>query len=311
MKKVIKWMVIFSVVFCVLGIGVIAAGAMMGGGHYMRQALRIADRWDRTFEDWEEKWDREREREWDAWENAGITVNEALLEAPGSMENPLEGSFFYENIRELEADVDGIVAFMEAEDLSPGQVMIVKGEDGEDYEYRQDGDTLKIHWPSRYGRGKEAFGKTITILVPVGACLDEIDIEVAAGTFQADVMRAKEISLGVKAGVIEVGRAETDSLELEVDAGQILCRADVAREVSADSDLGEILLELKGKKEDFDYELECSAGLIILKDDEEEEYQGLHHETTMDNGAGKKAELECSAGSITVTYWEESESPEV
>lgn len=309
MKKTIKWMIIFSAVFCVLGIGVIAAGAMMGGGHYMRKAFKLTDRWDERYEYWEKRWEEKWEQ--DVVESTGTAATEALADAPGSIENPLEGSFSYENIRKLEADVDGTVIFMESEELSPGQVLIAKGEDGEDYEYRQDGDTLKIHWPSRSRRGRESLGKTITVLVPAGSCLDEIEIQMVAGAFQADVMRAKEISLEAKAGVIEVGQAEAESLKLEVDTGQILCGADVAREVSADSELGEILLKLKGKREDFDYELECSAGIIVLKDSKPEEYQGLHHEITIDNGAGKRAELECSAGSITVAYYEEDDSSEV
>ena len=133
--------------------------------------------------------------------------------------------------------------------------------------------------------------------------MDAIDIEVAAGVFQAETMEAGEISLQVKAGTIEVEQANVDKLKLESDAGWIQCRADVAREVSVDSDIGEILLALKGEKEDFDYELECAAGSIVLMDSESEEYQGLHYEKKLDYGAEKKAELECSAGSITVSYW--------
>ena len=107
-----------------------------------------------------------------------------------------------------------------------------------------------------------------------------------------------------------VRHGEADDLELEVDAGQIICQADVAKKVSADSDLGEILLTLKGKKEDFNYELECQAGRIVLEDDQPAEYLGLHHKEVLDNSAGKRAELECSAGNIVVSYREEeSDTP--
>ena len=108
-------------------------------------------------------------------------------------------------------------------------------------------------------------GKTITVLVPAGSCLDEIEIQMAAGAFQADVMRAKEISLEAKAGVVEVGQAEAESLKLEVDTGQILCGADVAREVSADSELGEILLKLKGKERILTMSWSARQGSLSLK----------------------------------------------
>ena len=50
-----------------------------------------------------------------------------------------------------------------------------------------------------------------------------------------------------------------------------------------------------------------AAGTLSYKQNIKEARQKL--KTEADNG--KKAELECSAGSITVTYWEESESPGV
>lgn len=40
MNKVIKWTVVFGIIFCLAGIGVITAGAMMGGmeefGNYVQ-----------------------------------------------------------------------------------------------------------------------------------------------------------------------------------------------------------------------------------------------------------------------------------
>lgn len=274
MKRGVKWMLILSAVFCLLGIGVIAAGATMGGGYYLTQALRAADRWD------------------------GV-----ISEKPGSMELPLEEVYPYENIRKLKADINGAVFFQESEELTEGQITIAKAGKGEDYEYFQEEDTLKIDWPKRSRRNRDTVESSITILVPAGYPLDEIDIEVAAGTFEAKAMEAKEISLQVKAGAVEIEQVKADKLGLETDAGWIRCRADVAREVSADSDLGEIVLELKGEKEDFDYELECSAGNIVLEGGELEEYQGLHYERTLEHGAAKKAELECSAGNIIVSFW--------
>lgn len=320
MKRLVKWMLILSVVFFVLGTGVIAAGVMMGGGYYLGQALRAADRWDDDFADWGRDFPGREEVVTD-WEtdvpgSKGFPDREGFLdseelpdgvisERPGSMELPLEGAHLYEDVRKLEAEVDGKVFFQESSELSDGQIRISRSGDGEDYEYRQEGNTLKIRWPRHAGRLHESLGNTIMITVPAECPLEEIDIEVAAGAFQADIMRAREISLQVEAGAIQVMQAEADKLELEADAGQICCQANVAREVSAESELGEILLDLAGKKEDFNYELECSAGSIVLQGSEPEEYQGLHHEIRLDHGAFKKAELECSAGSIVVSYREE------
>lgn len=286
MKRLIKWMLILSVIFCLLGIGVITAGAMMDGGYYLGHALKAADRWDGH------------------WEEGYRALEQVPFLKPGNMDLPAKEVSLYEDIRELEADVAGMVIFEESDELAEGQLRVIKGNDGEDYEYRQEGDTLKIGYPKKRRRGNMNIRNTVTLQVPVNSCLKEIDIEVSAGEFLATAMQADEISLQVKAGRIEVGQGKAGILELESDAGQIVCQADVSRKVSAESDLGDILLSLKGEKEDFDYELECSAGIIALGGSEPEEYQGLHHTSEIDNGAGKKAELECSAGSISVDYYD-------
>lgn len=300
MKKLIKWMLIFSVFFCLLGIGVITAGAMMGGGLYLGRALRAADRWDYDYEEWMDEVLPE-ERRADMAESIPARKEEPAK--PGEAELPLKESHQYENIRKLKAELTGAVFFQESADLKDGQVVIAKGDDGEDYEYRQEGDTLKIEGSSRHWRGNEGPYNTITVLVPAGSLLEEADIEVNAGEFQAEILRARELSLEVKAGVAAVKSTEVEELDLEVDLGQILCQADVAKKVSAQSNLGEILLALKGKKEDFNYELECQAGRIVLGGSQSIEYVGDHQ--ILDHAAGKKAELECSAGSIEVSYWEE------
>lgn len=307
MKKLIKWMTIFSVFFCLLGIGIITAGAMMGGSHYLGQALREADRWDCDYEEWTDEFPQAK-RGTDVTET--IVFWEEETAEPGDTELPLKAASQYEDIRKLEAEITGTVFFQESAELEDGQVRIAIGDDGEDYEYKQEGDTLKIDGSLRNWRKNENFHNTITILVPVGCYLEKADIEVNAGEFQAEILRARELSVEVKAGMAAVRHGEADDLELEVDAGQIICQADVAKKVSADSDLGEILLTLKGKKKDFNYELECQAGRIVLEDDQPAEYLGLHHKEVLDNSAGKKAELECSAGNIVVSYREEeSDTP--
>lgn len=300
MKKLIKWMLILSAVFCLLGIGVITAGAMMDGGYYLGQALRAADRWDGRWEEWHKDQRLCQEEGLEAIEYMDKTP---LLE-PGSQELPLTKVNVYEGIRELEADIAGMVIFRESEELSDGQVRILRGDDGEDYEYRQEGDTLKITYPEKRKRDGLSFRNTVTVQVPAKSPLKEIEIEVNAGECLAEAMEAEEISLQVNAGQIEVKKGKADRLELEADAGQILCRADVTEKVSAECGLGEILLTLKGGREDFDYELECSAGMISLGGPEPKEYVGLNQKTKIGHEAGKKAELECAMGSIVVDYFD-------
>lgn len=69
--------------------------------------------------------------------------------------------------------------------------------------------------------------------------------------------------------------------------------------LEADCGVGELLLNLKGVKEDYNYDLECGIGEIRCAD---ESYSGFGKDYTIDNHAAKNMEIECGIGQITVKY---------
>lgn len=277
MKRIIKGIVIAGVVLCILGAGTMAVGAAMGGGYALTGIFSHHDWWEDDF--WENK----------NWEN-------------GSWDEQI----FYENIQELEVDVFGTVIFEESDELEEGQVEIRRSGISDECRFSQKEEKLEIQWPGgKHERDGSASASTITIMVPADSCFKEIEIQTKAGAFRAKSIQAAKLSLKAEAGVIQVSGGKADELELEADAGKIVCHADVSYLVSAESDLGEINLFLEGKKEDFDYEMECSAGSIILEGEEREEFQGMHREKRIDNAGTKRAELESRAGTIVVSYEEE------
>lgn len=296
MKKFVKWMIILAVIFCFLGLGMISGGAMMGGGYYLEQALERADMWDGRYEK-----DKTKDRAFEASSETGEKKESEAQKMSGEEEQ------VFENIRELEIEAVGTVFYRESGEVEPGQMIIRKESDGEDYDYRQDGNTLKIDRPRTRSLGiQEEKRKTITILVPANEKMEKIEIE-SVGKFQAEGMQAEKISVEVKAGQTVIDRAKTDVLDLEVDAGRIECQADVAQKISAECDAGEIALNVNGKKEDFDYDLECSLGTIVLNGEKPEEYTGLRKEKNIENTGSKKMDLECRAGNITVSYQEDGQ----
>ena len=70
-------------------------------------------------------------------------------------------------------------------------------------------------------------------------------------------------------------------------------------EIEPDCGVGELLLNLKGVKEDYNYDLECGIGEIRCAD---ESYSGFGKDYTIDNHAAKNMEIECGIGQITVKY---------
>lgn len=304
MKRFMKWMVILGVLISAAGLGMIAAGAAMGGARYAVWALKDAV-W-RSGYHWEH-WHRYPDEPLEAvgiyQEGEDGTPEEKHIEVtiPRDLENgeiSVKEEVLFENVRELEVEVFGNVLWKESAELKEGQIRIQKCNDGEDYRYAQKQDKLKI-LPEAYPKGVM---NSIVILVPEGVRLQELHVEASAGEFWADRLQAEEISLESNGAVITVLHVQADQLELEASAGVIECRAEEVREVSAECDMGQIGLSLQGKKEDFSYELECDMGQILLGGTDEGD-QGIHWEKEIENPGVKNVELECRAGAIAVDYF--------
>ncbi len=335
MNRFMKWSVILGLILSLIGIGVITAGAMMGGGYYLEWALREAVR---------EGWSHGR-RSIRAAElyGFGTAPEEARSLEPGdsfcvpegdfqivetdypedpfapnglfpwekleSGEIPVERTMVYDQVRELELEVFGMVLLRESQDLAEGQVRIEICGDGEDYQYRQNGDKLEIR-PSAEIYENHVYDNLsqesrMIVSLPEGANLAEVEVNARAGAFWAHRLQASEISLQTEAGAVLAENIQTDELSLESNTGYIRCSGAVRKEVLAECSLGQIDLTLDGKKRDYSYEMECNMGKIFLGGEELEEYEGVSWEKEILNPGGKKVELECGVGSITVNFSEE------
>lgn len=335
MNRFMKWSVILGMILSLIGIGVITAGAMMGGGYYLEWALRKVVR---------EGWNHGRRniREAELYGFGTVPEEERSLEpgdsfcapegdfqvvemdypedpfAPNELfpweqlENggiPVERTMVYDQVRELDLDVLGMVLLRESQDLAEGQVRIEICGDGEDYQYRQKGDKLEIR-PSARMYENHAYdnlrqGCRMILSLPVGANLAEVEVNARAGAFWAHRLQASEISLRAEAGAVQAENIQTDELSLESDTGYIRCGGAVRKEVQAECNLGQIHLTLDGKKSDYSYEMECNLGKIFLGGEEPEEYEGVSWEKEILNPGGKNVKLECGVGCITVNFSEE------
>ncbi len=307
MKHFMKWMTILGVIVSAAGLGMIAAGAAMGGTHYAAWALRDAV-WRRGY-DWEHwhTFPDEILEAGDIYQKTGDGVpkeKDIEIAIPRDLENgelTVKEEVLFENVREIEMAAIGNVIWKESDELKEGQIRIQKCNDGEDYRYGQKRDKLKI-LPETYPQG---IMNSIIILVPKGNWFKELYVEVSAGEFWADGLQAEEIFLESKASVITALHIQADQQELEAKAGVIECQIEEVSDVSAECDMGQIGLSLIGKKEDFSYEMECDMGQILFGETDEGN-QGVHWEKEIDNPGVKNMELECRAGVITVNYEQHS-----
>lgn len=288
MNKWLKLSAAAGVICCLLGIGVITLGAVMGGG---RQIMRALDRVD--------GWDEHVEHDISEHFNHSSVLTPDL---PGDSGLQPASEDRYDNIRSIELEVmENRVELRESDELEAGSVVIAHGdEDGVRYKILPSGDTLKLK-DSRRTSYENAL-ENIILYVPVGFQFTEIEIENYGASFEAEKIFARELSLKVFGGDITIQGGNVRRLDVECNAGDITCRAAVGDEASAECKAGDLYLMMAGAREDYDYKLECRVGSIVLEGDPPMEFGALSDERKIDHSTGHEVKLECSAGTITVGY---------
>jgi len=168
--------------------------------------------------------------------------------------------------------------------------------------------------------GSDFNSNNITLKVPMGMRFDEVEAEVGAGIMEFYDIEARELEASVGAGVLNLYRSQAEELSAEIGAGEFYAqdmtsqKADltvslgtctyqgaIARELEAECDMGNMDFLLKGKEEDYNYEIECSGGNIEM---DSFNTAAFAMERRIDNGAATTFDLSCSMGNITIHFEE-------
>ena len=157
----------------------------------------------------------------------------------------------------------------------------VKQEGMRNYSCKADGDTLRI------SAGNKVFSNNsngdITIIVPTGFVFKEVDMEIGAGQADVSDLCAEEFDIEVGAGQANLNNIDVQYLQAKTGAG-------------------EIQAELVGREADYNYDVECGIGEIVIGDSS---FSGLGREANIENsGAHRELDVECSVGQITVEFQE-------
>lgn len=270
MRKVMKVCLILGISFVVIGGGITTAAAAMGA--------TLDYGWRDEIMDWghlEEKTvHRRNTRSGDSWDGT------------------------YANVRELSVDVRaGMLYLMDGGDSGGIRVVCENGNKG--LTVYQDGDELEVTWDQATWGNYNFEEEKLYIYVPSDYSFDSVDIYLGAGAVSAETLRARELELEAKAGAIEIVKGNTDKLDLNCMAGGIKYSGAVNREIDAECSTGGIELKLTDKKTDYNYELKCNLGSIMLGG---EKYSSLSGEKRINNHASKQMDLECRTGGINVAF---------
>ena len=272
MKRFVKICAITGLILLLLGLGITAVSAAMGGRYTNSLPSRLASRVWHNHMPWLVRWGDDRADDWDDWNDPDDTDR-----SPGSSQIKTVSDPSYAQARKLDVDIDkGVIRVLEKEGISQIQVNVQ-----DTYNRTQcymDESTLKVKRESGRSRGNEA--PRIEILIPAGYGLDKLSLDLGA---------AECTVLGVT----------VSKLEIDTGVGAITFSGTVNGDVEIETGVGDVTLNLTGSQDGYNYQVECGVGSIDVG---AEHYSMLSHETHINNKAPYTMELECGVGNIAVNF---------
>ena len=130
--------------------------------------------------------------------------------------------------------------------------------------------------------------------------LRDLEVELGAGRMYANNLYAEKAELNLGAGICEIqSLCISDQADLGIGTGTFQVQSFEGSKLDGSCGAGEMELNMAGAYEEYDYELTCGIGTILLNGNR---YSGLGVENSIDNRAHKKVDLDCGVGEIQVKF---------
>ena len=305
MKKFTKGMLIAAGIFAAAGIGLTAAGGVMGasmseltGVNSLKRILWMTE-WDDDHDDYDdndEDDDYEDHVEHDGMEHSAEMGQKNMESAAVGNESATDGTVYQLKYQPTKLDIE--LKYDELI-LEEGDSFCVRVYDdsGKNVTVKESSDTLKVRSTKKLSKNRK-----VCISYPEDVKLQELEIEMGAGTVYLNRdIETEKLSVEMGAGEFESKNPVTArEADLEIGTGSMTFADLSARKTDGECGLGELDLTLTGTQEDYNYDLECGVGNLDVGSDS---YSGLGREKTISNkGADRKLDLECGMGNISVDF---------
>lgn len=310
MGKWTKGFLIAAVVLILFGVVLCIGGAAAGGVYYSNNfaAEIIHDMFDDEDDDW-------------MVDKDGVQINSTHHEETKHYEDEEHHESWYpdtdgnernysaQDIRSLEIDIQKAkVELVEEESLE--EILVYT--DGGKFNIDVKQGVLIVKSDSKLNKNK------VLIKIPAGFEFEEVDISAGGASVDISNICVGEIDLECGAGVIEIGNLDAREADFEIGAGEIMisygsvfdCSVKVGMgdfqydgiisgECDIECGMGNAELRLEGKEENYNYEIECSAGNVDIGG---RSYGGVAFSQTINNHAKANMDIECSMGNVTVEF---------
>ena len=306
MKKFTKGMLTVAGIFAAAGIGLTAAGGVMGasmseltGVNSLKRILWMTE-WDDDHDDYDDidddDDDYEDRVEHDGMEHSAEMGQKNMEPAAVGNESATDGIVYQLKYQPTKLDIE--LKYDELI-LEEGDSFCVRVYDdsGKNVTVKESSDTLKVRSTKKLSKTRK-----VHISYPEDVKLQELEIEMGAGTVYLNRdIETEKLSVEMGAGEFESKNPVTArEADLEIGTGSMTFADLSARKTDGECGLGELDLTLTGTQEDYNYDLECGVGNLDVGSDS---YSGLGREKTISNkGADRKLDLECGMGNVSVDF---------
>lgn len=158
---------------------------------------------------------------------------------------------------------------------------------------------ITLYLPEGYGFDVADVSMGAGVMTLAGLEAADLSMDAGAGEISVSGIHADELKASIGAGAISLEDMDVTCLDVTVGMGRFAADGIVRGDADIECSMGNVELMLDGGKEDFNYELQGSMGNIDL---EGESVSGFSQERTIDNGADKDMEVNCSMGNITIMF---------
>lgn len=301
MKKFTKGMLIAAGIFAAAGIGMTAAGGVMGasmseltGVNSLKRILWMTE-WDDDHDDYDDI-DDDDYVDHDGMEYSAEVGQKNMEPAEVGNESSTDGTVYQLKYQPTKLDIE--LKYDELI-LEEGDSFCVRVYDDNEKNVtvKESSDTLKVRSTKKLSKTRKVY-----ISYPKDVKLQELEIEMGAGTVYLNRdIETEKLSVEMGAGEFDSKNPVTaEEADLEIGTGSMTFADLSAKKISGECGLGELDLTMTGTQEDYNYDLECGVGNLNVGSDS---YSGLGREKSISNtGADRKLNLECGMGNVSVDF---------
>lgn len=253
--------------------------------------------------------------DWDEWSANSVVSTESSGDITSST-----ASFPVESVKNLKIDIG--LAKLHLEESSDVSVITVTLNRGYEkyYECSMDGDTLNIKYNKKNYNGFTDRRSEIAVYIPKGMSFTDIAMDIGAteASFDVDGISCENLMINVGAGTLDadgltvtgmtdimIGAGAVDfdegiygDVKLDCGMGKLTMSGIVKGDLTARCGMGSMELDLDGRETDYNYDLSCEMGELIVNGTS---YSSISGSRRVNNdGAVGTIKLDCEMGSIRV-----------